>query len=131
MFGKFLFASLSSFVVDISLFTLLVGLTKGVSPAYYILVSTVLARIVSSTFNFLVNKNRVFKKKTGGWAAYVKYGILCVCQMLLSACGVWALAVGMAALTGGVALVESVAKIIVDSILFLVSFQIQREWVFK
>lgn len=123
VFGKFLFASLSSFIIDILLFTFFVSLTKSYFSNSYILVSTIGARIISSTFNFLINKNKVFQNKSGGFSTYIKYAVLCVGQMLLSAGGVFLF---HAYLRMG----ESIAKILVDSILFIISFQIQREWVF-
>lgn len=123
VFGKFLFASFSSFVIDILLFALFISLTKAYFFSSYILVSTVGARIVSSTFNFLINKNKVFQNKSGGLATYIKYAVLCIGQMLLSAGGVFLL-------HSYLRIGESIAKIVVDCVLFLIGFQIQREWVF-
>ena len=116
VFGKFLFASLSSFIIDILLFTFFVSLTKSYFSNSYILVSTIGARIISSTFNFLINKNKVFQNKSGGFSTYIKYAVLCVGQMLLSAGGVFLF---HAYLRMG----ESIAKILVDSILFVISFR--------
>ena len=62
-FFKYLLSSLSSFIVDIGLFQIIlwialaIGINRGTVP---IIVSTVLARVFSSYFNFTMNKNFVF-----------------------------------------------------------------------
>ena len=89
-----------------------------------LVVSTVAARIISSLFNFYVNKTVVFQKKSNGKIQLIKYYILCVLQMSVSALAL----VGVHTLFAGNKLVE---KIIVDGLLFLISYQIQRIWVFK
>lgn len=123
LFLKFMLASFSSSVIDIVLFTLGTIALKNVMPGYYIVVSTVIARIVSSLCNFLINKNNVFKSNDRLVHTIIRYYTLAVVQMTLSATGVW----GLYHVFGGN---ETVIKIIVDCILFLISFQIQREWVF-
>ncbi len=125
-FGKFIFASLSSFLVDIILFTLFVRLfiTPFGEGERYILISTVLARIISAAWNFLINRKVVFRARTGIIKNAAKYALLAVCQLALSALLV-------TLLFRVTHINETVIKVVVDSILFLVSFQIQREVVFK
>lgn len=126
LFAKFIIASLSSFLVDIALFTLLVMILRNFAGdgAMYIAVATVIARIISGVYNYTVNKKGVFKLESKTIPSAGKYLVLwsvqCFCSALL------------------VTLVftwlhwnETVIKIIVDTILFFISFQIQREWVFK
>ncbi len=125
VFLKFIFSSLSSFVIDIVLFTLFVALLDSVVPAFYILAATVLARAVSSVCNYLINKESVFKSKAAGGGTLVKYYILAVCQMLCSA-GLVTLVHSLLPSIG-----ESAIKIAVDILLFFISFKIQREWVFR
>lgn len=123
VFFKFLFAGLSSLAIDLILFTLFKGAFKGISPAHYILISTALARVISSLYNFAFNKKVVFKQEQGAWT-FVKYYALAVVQMLASAFGVeW--------LYKLLPISETAIKLVVDSILALISFQIQRAWVFK
>lgn len=125
VFGKFLFSSLSSSVVDICLFTIFCAALGGVLPAaLYITVPTVLARVISATYNYLLNYRLVFKSKEGHGMAAVKYFGLALVQMACSALLVnlfyhWA---------GGA---EVLIKICVDVFLFFISFQIQREFVYK
>lgn len=124
LFGRFLFASLSSFVIDIALFALFVSWLRPVAPLQYILFATAGARVVSSLYNYMVNKKATFKSDSSHAKSLPRYYILCVMQMLLSA----ALVI---LLSGSLHLNESAAKVAVDAVLFLVSYQIQREWVFK
>ena len=124
MFLKFIVASLSSAAIDLGLFALFTFLLRDNLPGYYIVVSTVLARVISSLYNFFINRQGVFKSEAGLAKTMVKYYLLAVCQMALSAFGVsW--------LFGAFGGNETLIKIVVDTVLFMISFQIQREWVFK
>ncbi|WP_099361246.1 glycosyltransferase [Fredinandcohnia onubensis] len=122
VFLKYLFSSLFSFGLDILLFSFFLFLFKESFPTYYIISATISARILSSLFNYTVNRNVVFK--TDSNYTIVKYYTLSICQMLASAFFVYLiyLLIGQG---------EIFIKIVVDTLLFLVSFYIQREWVFK
>lgn len=126
IFGKFLFSSLSSSVVDLALFSLFCGLLRAAAglPVSYIVLSTVLARLLSAVYNYLLNYRVVFKSKAGHGGAAARYALLAVAQMACSALLVnW-----LFGLIGGS---ELLVKIPVDVLLFFVSFQIQREFVYK
>lgn len=122
LFFKYIFSSLSSFAIDILLYSLFIILLKDITPEFYIVTSTIVARVVSSLYNYHFNKNIVFK--TNSKHTMLKYYFLSFCQMLLSAYLVQSIFkfVGEG---------EVVIKILVDTILFLLSFIVQREWVFK
>lgn len=126
-FFKYLISSLSSFIVDIGLFQLILwislatGFSRGTVP---IIVATVIARIFSSYFNFTINKNFVFNGEKSIRKTIIKYYSLAIVQMILSAVlvsAVWHIIFGS----------ETIIKIVVDTILFFVSYQIQRRWVFR
>lgn len=126
IFGKFLFSSLSSSVVDLVLFSLFCGVLRGMAglPVNYIVLATVLARLLSAVYNYLLNYRVVFKSRAGHGGAAARYALLAVCQMLCSALLVkW-----LFGLVGGS---ELLVKIPVDVLLFFISFQIQREFVYK
>lgn len=124
MFLKFIVASLSSAAIDLGLFALFTFLLRNTVPAYYIIISTVIARVISSLYNFFINRQGVFKSEAGLGKTMLRYYLLAVCQMTMSALGVsWLFTV-----LGGN---ETLIKIVVDTVLFMISFQIQREWVFK
>ncbi|MGD6968100.1 glycosyltransferase [Rossellomorea vietnamensis] len=122
VFLKFISSSLLSFGVDILLFTLFSILFKEIYPVEFILIATVAARILSSLFNYFVNKKIVFRSDSRNTA--IRYYALSIIQMLTSAFLVFAVyqLIG----DGEVAI-----KIVLDSILFLISYVIQREWVFR
>lgn len=124
VFLKFILSSFASFIIDISLFTLFISLLKGMTGINYIMIATVLARIISSVANFMVNKNTVFNLKDNSLSTAIKYYCLCLIQMFISG-------VGVTYLFKVSGMNEVGLKLIVDVLLFLLSFQIQREWVFK
>lgn len=125
-FGKFMFSSLSSSVVDLSLFALFCAVFRNQENGImsYLILATVFARICSATYNFLINYKVVFKSETKMGKAMVRYFILAVIQMSLSAILVNTIYPFM----GGA---EVLVKIPVDVFLFLASFVIQRELVYK
>ncbi len=126
IFLKFLFSSLSSSVVDMVMFSIFCAIFRNVPMAIgYIMLSTILARVISAVYNFAINYGIVFKGKGSKFNAAVKYFVLAVCIMLLSG---FFVTVGHG-LFGGVP--EIVVKVPVDCVLFLLSFIVQREIVYK
>lgn len=124
---KFLFGSVSSCLIDLGLFTVLKILTSPLGGRLSILISTVMARVCSSFYNYNYNRKAVFESEEGMGRTVKRYYILCICQMLLSYALVYAVT---AVFTFG-NIMTVVSKAIVDTILFIISFQIQRAWVFK
>lgn len=128
VFGKFLFSSLSSSVLDLMLFhmfcTLLSPLDAELKGIPYIVAATVFARVISAVYNFLINYRVVFKSKANMAVTAAKYCLLAICQMLCSAF----LVNGLYGLIGGT---EVLVKMPVDIFLFFVSFVIQREFVYR
>lgn len=122
---KFCAASVAGFAVDILLFSLFLSLFRRfkvylVEP---IIAATVLARIISATVNYLINREAVFKSKKNSKGSFARYAVLCVVQMLLSAFLVtW--------INSLVFYPTTLTKLVVDLCLFFLSFQIQRRWVF-
>ncbi|MEG0570708.1 MAG: bifunctional glycosyltransferase family 2/GtrA family protein [Oscillospiraceae bacterium] len=124
IFFKYIFSSLSSSLLDIIIFKIMTIIFINIFPVVYIFVATGIARAISSLFNYFINQSSVFKSRGENKLAIVKYYILCVIIIVISAFSVN----GIVFYTG---LDATIAKVIVDSLLFLVSFQLQREWVFK
>lgn len=128
VFGKFLFSSLSSSVVDLLLFhffcTLLYTPEGGLWGMPYIIVSTIFARVISAVYNFFINYKVVFQSRERIAVTAAKYFLLAVCQMMCSAL----LVNGLYGLLGGV---EVAVKMPVDVFLFFVSFLFQREFVYR
>lgn len=136
VFGKFLFSSVSSFLVDIVMFSMLTWVIRLTVPEWLstdvpylkitvaILVATAAARIISSLWNYLVNRKIVFQSNANGAVTLLKYYLLAAVILFLSAQGVSL----FTHLTGWN---STVVKIPIDMILFLVSFPIQKFWVFR
>ena len=122
-FFLYVLSSFSSFLIDILLFTALSAILPLSGPPR-IFASTLGARICSSAYNFLINRNVVFSASGTLKKAILRYYILCFGQMLLSAGLVASLFVWLR-------YDETVIKIIVDSLLFLISYRIQQTWVFR
>jgi putative flippase GtrA len=117
-------SSLSGFVLDILFYALFIRLLENVFPNYYIVVSTYLSRIILSIYVFIVNKKIVFRNNGKVIPTAMRFFILCICQATVSGFSV-RLLVGL--LGGG----KIVLKLVVDTLLFFVSYRIQDDWVFK
>lgn len=127
LFGKYIFSSISAFAIDIILFNIFVKLINQSNVDSNIiegriLYATIIARIISSLYNFKLNSKMVFKNLSK--AAFIKYVILVIIQMFVSAIVVnflsscWNINV-------------TAIKIMVDVVIFMVNFVVQREIVFK
>ena len=115
-------------VVDISLFAIFVHIFKSVTYAGYIYIATVLARAISSFVNYLVNKNTVFKNKSNNKKEFVKslvgYYILVIINVAVSGVCVNFIAKSLS-------WNETLVKFLVDMVLFVCNYVIQREFIFK
>lgn len=124
---KFLFSSIASAVIDLAVFAVLNAVPMGLERPIQILIATVGARIISSLFNYTFNRKAVFRSSSGIRRSLARYYILCVLQLGVSYGMVYVIT---SILSLGKVLTV-VTKAVIDTILFLISFQIQRRWVFK
>lgn len=117
LFFKYIIVAILSFAVDISLF----GIFRILK--FTILNATITARILSSILNYTLNRNKVFKSFNK--KSLLKYYVLVIIQMFISGYSVKFL--------HKVIVNENVIflKIIIDLIIFVVNYYIQREWVFE
>ena len=118
-FFKYAFSSFSSSIIDLGSFQLFSYLLKGTNLSVQVWMATILARIISSLYNYCVNRNIVFKQDCKGNNTFLKYYILCVCQMCTSAALVYLF-------VRVIGLPRLFIKVIVDMLLFFVSFRIQK-----
>ena len=119
LFLKYIFASLSSFVIDLLLFALFNKLILG---SYSILLSTIIARITSSVYNYLIDASVVFKNKNS--SSFIKYTLLVIIQMFVSG-------ISVSFLAKIIKINTIIIKLVVDLLIFIVNFVIQREFIFK
>ena len=125
-FVKFMGTSVASFLIDQGVFALMENVILTRMGNGQEIVSTVVARLISAPCNFLMNKKFVFKGKKGK-QAFLRYVALAISLLIVSALGVELV---VKALHFAPAL-ASVVKLVVDTLLYLVSYRIQDRWVFK
>ena len=125
---KFLMSSLGSTVIDLTVFYLVMRFFGAAAGKYAELLSTAVARALSSFANFNANNAVVFENHKGYKRALLRYYCLCIPQMLVSA-GLVTLINHL--LSNSLPLVATLIKFAVDICLFFISYQIQREWVFS
>ncbi len=130
-FFKYASASVLSTLLDLAIFSVLswwilphnirfVFLDADLS----VVIATALARACSAIFNYKVNKHFVFQLSECKGAA-LRYTLLCVGVMLVSAFAVAALKTLLPFIN------ETIIKIVVDTVLFIANYRIQRNWVFS
>jgi len=114
---KYIFSSGTSFLLDLLLFSIFNFFIDN------IILATVMARVLSSLYNYFMNSRIVFKNYTK--SSIYKYYLLVVIQMFISAF-----------LVSGISLVfkninDTIIKFFVDIIIFIVNYFIQKEVIFK
>ena len=135
-FLKYISSSLISFIIDYVLFRLLNALFESAFPSLNytlelgvvsiiarVLLATVLARVVSGTANFYINKKYVFSDEGSIKRSFPRYMCVFFVNMLLSG-------VMTSNLHLWLGISEGTAKIIGDTVLFLLGYYVQRKWVF-
>lgn len=122
-FFRYVFSSLSASLLDLSLFALFSKLVFG-KWKYKIWIATAIARGVSACYNFGMNRSVVFRSNRPLLLSAVGYFSLCIVQGLASA-------VLVSTVTERLRADEVLVKLIVDTLLFFVSYQIQRKLIFK
>ena len=125
---KYILSSISSWVVDTGLFylfDLLFGARLGhlAEP-----VCNVAARVFSSFFNFNVNNRLVFKSEEPYGKTLLRYYSLAVPQALASTF-LLTLFVNLLHIESPIG--STMVKIVGDGVLFVLSFFIQKFWVFS
>lgn len=133
-FIRFMGASLICFAADQILFNLfrgwlfpLLGIQLHLElPMGFRLDNTSLAnytaRFFSAVLNFRLNRDLVFKVK-GGKGTALRYAVTALCIIILSTLGIKAL--------GLLGMAPWLSKLIVDTLLYFLSYRVQRQWVFK
>jgi dolichol-phosphate mannosyltransferase len=128
-FFRFMSSSFLATAIDLGIsFLLLDALRAGpLANEWRIAIATGAARLVSSGFNFLVNKNFVFHSRTARHNqsdALLRYAILCVC--------VWAVSWGAVTTAHQyLGISDKLAKILTDTLLFFINYRVQQRWVFR
>lgn len=117
---KFTFSSFSSYVGELFIFILLMMWLKPFISHMAIIVSSIIARMCSACYCYFFNSRLIFGTKN---ASMTKYNCLIVIQMLLSALCIFCLA-------HIILIKETYIKMFVDTILFVISYYIQKNYIF-
>ena len=118
-FILYVIVSISSFIIDQLLFRLFRKLFS-----IEIVISTILARIVSSLYNYFLNRDKVFKSKETSYKTMHKYYLLVIVAMFLSG-------ISVKLLNSIISIDESIIKMFVDSIIFIINYYVQKLFIFK
>lgn len=128
-FFRYTLSSVLSALVDVGLFSLFSSLMKSVQPWMSLTLPFLIARLISSLFNFTVNKHLVFRSRGETGKALLKYYALAIPVFLLQL-----------GLTDGVYLLLSIGSkqvvlrtviySIVMACLYVMTFMAQQRWVF-
>lgn len=124
-FLRFTASSMACAVVDQAVAWTLMSALTSVLPGQdflRIFTATVVARVISMLLNYGANRRLVFRE-TAGRRSVVRYFILGLTIMSLSAMGVFAL-------HSALLVDERIAKVVVDLCLFVLSYRVQQSWVF-
>ena len=119
---KFASSSLASFALDYVLFMALAAVTRRFQ--YGILLSNVIARLGSGTFNYLLNRNLVFKDQQNARKTFLGYLLLATGILLANN-------VVLSFYTYMLGISVWLAKILTEVTLFLISLTVQTTLIFK
>jgi putative flippase GtrA len=126
-FIKYTISAGIAFIIDLSFFTLFNQLLINIIGDSSILVSTLLARIISSFINYLINRNKVFgnnKKDKIDNNTLIKYYVLVIIQLCVSALSVYVIHMF-------VKVDATIIKIPVDIMIFIINYFVQKYIIFK
>ncbi|MGM9662498.1 MAG: GtrA family protein [Oscillospiraceae bacterium] len=120
---KFAASSLTGFVIDYSLYSILVILLAGMGNAA-VPISNVSARVVSAACNFAINKRFVFKNHDSVWKTGAQYFLLAACILCLNTLLIsW--------LVNGLHWNRFGAKLLTEVTFFTLSYLAQHFWIFR
>lgn len=120
-FVRFIIVGILSFVIDYALYLLFYNWFVG---GWRIIMAVVSARVLSGIFNYVMNRFYSFESDVRFVKSSLQYLILFLLIMSLSA-------FFTDALTSFGLISYQYAKIVVDSLLFLLSYTIQKKYIFK
>ncbi len=112
----YLISSLSSFLLDYFCYSLFLLTLSN------LIISNILARIISSSYNFIVNKKVVFKSKNYLKKEILNYYLLVIIILMVNT-------LILKLLSNLIS--PYFAKVIVEISLFIISYLIQKKYIFK
>ena len=125
---RFSASSVAGFVADNLVFAVVMLALQptGMLRRWEILVSLVVARVASATLNYACNRSFVFRSRTSFAGSFFRYWAL----VLLIAALSYALTATLSAWLDVRGASVTVVKVVVESALFILSYRLQKKWVF-
>ena len=121
-----IYCAIISFVIDFLLVIIFNKLTSQMpNRDLALLIDVVLARIISSAFNFAINRNVVFKNRANIFKSLLQYYLLATFTLLLNYTLLELLTVKLFSFD------LVISKIFVEIVLFIVNYLIQKFIIFK
>jgi len=121
---KFALSSFVSFIIDYGLYSILITITSGLDSIIVVPLVNVIARIVSSTVNFNINKRLVFKNNDNLLKTSIQY-------FTLVAVILFGNTILLSVLVNDLLVNKYLAKILTECIFFMLSWLIQRFIIFR
>ncbi len=131
VFLKFLISSSLCFLLDLGLFNLFDRLITPILALAGGSVASVCARVISAIVNYILNRKTVFRSNDANKRTLPRYCILAVCILFLSTAAVTAFSYISGIGAKEYSIYKTVFKGSVDTLLFLLSYRIQKQWVFS
>lgn len=114
-------SSISSAIIDLTIFTII---SQGSSKLFIISLATIVARVISTIINFIINKFWAYKSSGPIFKESILFIILFVSKMILSSILVWLF-------NKYIIINQTLLKSIVDVLLFFGSYYIQKKLIFQ
>lgn len=122
-FIKYVISAGSSFILDLTLFSIFSNQMQGILGQKSIIFATVVARIISSLYNYFFNSRLVYQKWDKN--SIYKYYFLVIIQMMVSALGTYFT-------TKIIFTINKITiKAIIDMAIFIINYVVQKKIVFK
>lgn len=120
---KFASSSIISFLIDYVLFIILYRLTNSWGLALSVSFANIVARIISASVNFNINKRLVFQHQGETSRSALNYATLVLVIMFANL-------ILLNLLTSGLGVAAQLAKIITELMLFAISYFVQKKLIF-
>lgn len=115
---KFSLSSIISFIIDYSFFSIFSLFIDSIS------ICNVLARIISATFNYTMNRKYVFNSNNSLYKSALSYFILAIIVIILNT-------LFLNLFVYKLMFNKFIAKIVVEIIMFIFNYFVQRRVIFK
>lgn len=130
---QFCLSSVLGFLLDNAVYAAVIYALAGggLKRRAYTLIALAAARLVSSNFNYLYNRFVVFRRRkvnsSGAHTSYLSYWGL---VLVIGACS-YGLTEGLSAVFDIKGVAITIIKIMVDAVLFITSYQVQKKLIFR